>query len=108
MVERLPLSRTWAKTPVVGFANIDENEKLRTSAALAAAALGSCESPGACEFLPSVLPPCGPLIFGGAAALALSDLGGAFAGCAPSVLPSPAKFLLSEPQQLPITRCVNL
>ena len=77
-------------------------DKLHTSAALAAAACGPSESSGACGFFPSVLPPCGPLIFAGAAARAFSGLEGAFAGCAPSVLPSPLNCSLSLPQQLPI------
>ena len=77
-------------------------DKLRTSAALAAAAFGPSESSAACGFFPSVLPPCGALIFVGAAARAFSGLEGAFAGCAPSVLPSPLNCSLSLPQQLPM------
>lgn len=46
---------------------------IRTSAALAAAAPGADDSFGACSFLPNVRPPCGALILGGAAAVALFD-----------------------------------
>lgn len=74
--------------------------ELRTSAALAAAAFGSSAPP---RLLPSVLPPAALPVLDGAGARAFSDGAGAFAGCAPSVRPSPWKFLsLSPPQQLPM------
>lgn len=99
----LPLSARFGLLPSsASFVDVEE-DRLRTSAALAAAALGSADSPGTCGFFPSVLPGlCGPLILGGAVALALSGREGAFAGCAPRVLPSPLKLALSLPQQLPM------
>jgi hypothetical protein len=80
--------------PAVRFiSRMDEEvENVRTSAALAAASLGFDDSSGACGFFPSVCPPFGAEILGGAAALALVERGGAFAGVAPSVRPSPRKF----------------
>ena len=83
---------------------VDEIE--RTSAARAAASPGVCDCDGACGFLPIERPPCGGLILGGgAAARALVGCGGALAGAAPSVLPSPWKFLLLLvlPKQFPIS-----
>ena len=77
-------------------------ERLRTSAALAAASLGLEDSPGACGFFPGVLPPFGELILGGGADRAPSVCGGAFAGDALNVRPSPEKLPLSFPQQLPM------
>lgn len=79
-----------------------------TCAALAAAALGPSVSRSACASLPKGCPPWELFVFGGAAARALSGCGGAVAGCAPSVRPSPWKFeelLVPSPplQQLPMT-----
>lgn len=81
----------------------EAEEVLRTSAARAAASLGPDESSGACGFFPKVFPPFGAEIFGGAAARALLVCGGALAGVAPRVRPSPWKESEDwEPQQLPI------
>lgn len=81
---------------------VDEAERLHTSAAFAAASLALIESFGGTELPPNVLPV--DLIFGGADALAPSVRGGAFAGEAPNVLPSPPKLSLCRPQQLPMSR----
>lgn len=78
---------------------------LRTSAALAAADFGSLDS-GAFP-PPNVRPPDDELIFGGTAARPSPVFGGAFAGAALSVRPSPLKLPLSDPQQLPMLRQMN-
>ena len=81
----------------------EEESRLRTSAALAAACWGPSES--WCGLVPNVRP-LPLLIFVvvvvGPEARALSGRAGALAGCAPRVRPSPWNCSLSLPQQLPM------
>lgn len=68
-----PLATLFPPPPPTNGVPLVVEERLHTSAALAAAALGSADSSGTCAFFPSVLPACGELIFVGAAALAFGD-----------------------------------